>query len=452
MQQCPNPDICGSCGFSHLKYEDQLAQKKHLVNCAKIIPSPKTTHYRNRMDFVINYQGKVGLREKGKWWSVIDNHTCFIANEKIEEKFAQVRKWVQTCGLSFYDRKGHQGLLRYAVIRATTTGEPMSNIITCQPSQSEPESLITSKLNDLHAEFDGNYGLFGGLPWFHHFWSRDETISTIGLMNEEQFLESKKILFKQLDNLNQNGRLPDRIPSSDLDSADSVGWCFKRINDLMEYTRKKLMFRQYFSANDLEYVKDKLRESIVRHLKYFTFNGLAYNRKLETWMDTEYIDGKKNISETESANDKEKIGKTESINNREGFRIEIQALRLFIYKFMLAIFITIPNNRISTVYSESVIRRRGNDGIEYLTKLHDNVEKKHLKARFCDTYSEVGIDADFAKFIFSKFEEAMKLADDDVVRNRVERASLTSYVAMIEAARGEVVYSNGKINYNSSDK
>ncbi|HLD51457.1 23S rRNA (uracil-5-)-methyltransferase RumA [candidate division WWE3 bacterium RIFOXYC1_FULL_40_10] len=151
MQQCPNPDICGSCGFSHLKYEDQLAQKKHLVNCAKIIPSPKTTHYRNRMDFVINYQGKVGLREKGKWWSVIDNHTCFIANEKIEEKFAQVRKWVQTCGLSFYDRKGHQGLLRYAVIRATTTGETMINIITSQPTQAEPESLITSKLNDLHA-------------------------------------------------------------------------------------------------------------------------------------------------------------------------------------------------------------------------------------------------------------------------------------------------------------
>lgn len=189
-------------------------------------------------------------------------------------------------------------------------------------------------LNDLHVEFDGNYGLFAGLPWFYHFWSRDETISTIGLMNEEQFLESKKILFKQLDNLNQNGRLPNRIPSSDLDSADSVGWCFKRINDLMEYTIKKLMFRQYFSVNDLEYVKDKLRESIVRHLKYFTYNGLAYNRKLETWMDTEYMNGKKNISETESTNDKEKIGKTESINNREGFRIEIQALRLNMYKMM----------------------------------------------------------------------------------------------------------------------
>jgi hypothetical protein len=73
--------------------------------------------------------------------------------------------------------------------------------------------------------------------------------------------------------------------------------------------------------------------------------------------------------------------------------------------------------------------------IEYLTKLHDNVEEKHLKAWCFATYSEVGIDADFAKYIFSKFEEALKLADDDVVRNRVERASLTSYVAMIEAAR-----------------
>lgn len=173
-------------------------------------------------------------------------------------------------------------------------------------------------LNDLHVEFDGNFGLFAGLPWFYHFWSRDETISTIGLMNEEQFLESKRILFKQLDNLNQNGRLPNRIPSSDLDSADSVGWCFKRINDLMELTKIRLQFRQYFSMNDLLYVKDKLRESIVKHLKYFTFSGLAYNRPLETWMDTDY---KAASSDGKS-------------DDREGFRIEIQALRLNMYKMM----------------------------------------------------------------------------------------------------------------------
>jgi tRNA/tmRNA/rRNA uracil-C5-methylase (TrmA/RlmC/RlmD family) len=95
------------------------------------------------MDFVIDFEGRVGLREKGKWWRVIDNHTCFIADTKIEELFQIVRDWVNQAGLSYFDRKYHHGLLRYAVIRTTTTGEAMVSIIT-----SEPESEETQRLSE----------------------------------------------------------------------------------------------------------------------------------------------------------------------------------------------------------------------------------------------------------------------------------------------------------------
>lgn len=90
--------------------------------------------------------------------------------------------------------------------------------------------------------------------------------------------------------------------------------------------------------------------------------------------------------------------------------------------------------------------------LEYLTKIHDNVETKNLKARFNAKPFEIGLDADFSNYIFSKFEEALQLADDETTKRRVERAALCGYVAMIETARGEVQYVNGKINYNSSDK
>ncbi len=141
---CPNKEFCGSCGWSHIPYAKQLNQKLSDINyslkihklpykCSTIISSPKTNHYRNRMDFVIDFEGKVGLRQKGKWWKVIDDHTCFIADSHIEDLFKIVRKWTKSCNLSFYDRKKFTGLLRYAVIRYMLSGQSMITIVTSKP-------------------------------------------------------------------------------------------------------------------------------------------------------------------------------------------------------------------------------------------------------------------------------------------------------------------------------
>lgn len=164
--ECPNKELCGSCSWSHIPYEKQLQQKLSDVNgsfklkgldvvCDTITPSPETSHYRNRMDFVIDFEGKVGMRQKGKWWRVIDNHTCFLADERIERLFKIVRDWTQSAGLSFYDRKQHHGLLRYAVIRSTSTGETLVNIITSTPggteeiAVSESEEVVRAALDEL---------------------------------------------------------------------------------------------------------------------------------------------------------------------------------------------------------------------------------------------------------------------------------------------------------------
>ncbi len=119
----------------------------------EILPSPKTDHYRNRMDFVIDFEGRVGMRQKGKWWRVIDGHTCFLANERIDALFSLVRKWVHTSGLSYFDRKAHTGLLRYAVIRATLAGDTMINIVTSGPHHAqENRDTIVNALVDLQEE------------------------------------------------------------------------------------------------------------------------------------------------------------------------------------------------------------------------------------------------------------------------------------------------------------
>jgi len=149
--------MCGSCGWSHIPYEKQLQQKLSDINgsfalkkldlvCEEIVTSPKKEHYRNRMDFVIDFEGRVGMRQKGKWWKVIDDHTCFLADEEIERLFHLVRDWTKTSGLTFFDRKAHTGLLRYAVIRVTKKGESMINIITSVP---EDVNALKTALKDL---------------------------------------------------------------------------------------------------------------------------------------------------------------------------------------------------------------------------------------------------------------------------------------------------------------
>jgi 23S rRNA (uracil1939-C5)-methyltransferase len=157
---CPNKEVCGSCGWSHIPYQKQLDQKLSDINgsfklkeldlrCAEILASPQTSHYRNRMDFVIDFEGRVGLRQKGKWWRVIDNHPCFISDEQIEELYFQVRDWTKRADLTFFDRKAHTGFLRYAVIRSSTLGQTMLTIVTSAPADDAERQQAETAFKDL---------------------------------------------------------------------------------------------------------------------------------------------------------------------------------------------------------------------------------------------------------------------------------------------------------------
>jgi len=160
---CDRKDVCGSCGWSDIPYEQQLQNKlaaingaaeksKVPLNCTQIIPSVLTSHYRNRMDYVINYKGEFGLREKGKWWKVLDNHTCFLPDPNIIELFHKVYPWVKNSGLSYFDRKTCEGLLRYVVFRTTSLGETMVIVLTSTPKTDEEKEKVKEALTNLAAD------------------------------------------------------------------------------------------------------------------------------------------------------------------------------------------------------------------------------------------------------------------------------------------------------------
>lgn len=204
-----------------------------------------------------------------------------------------------------------------------------------------------NSLNNLAAE-GRNCGLMAGLPWFFQFWARDTLVSLKALSKINEKL-SKKLLYGYLKKINREGRLPNLAGehlSSGLGNADAHGWLFLRcgesasrinknmeiINSIKNSIMSVMQSRHSGSSKIKRYVKrcrsiikgkeneclrmiDEIRSSLENSLssllKFHTGNHFETNSKLETWMDTEF------------ENDK-----------REGVRVEIQALRLSMYRLM----------------------------------------------------------------------------------------------------------------------
>jgi 23S rRNA (uracil-5-)-methyltransferase RumA len=111
---------CGGCSLQHIDYSTQLENKRkqlsNLLGVADIpVFSAEPYHYRNRMDFMFHEYG-IGLREKGKWFHVLDVDECFIANSKINKLMIDVKEFFDHVDVFDIDRQ--TGTFRYAVIRA----------------------------------------------------------------------------------------------------------------------------------------------------------------------------------------------------------------------------------------------------------------------------------------------------------------------------------------------
>jgi glycogen debranching enzyme len=135
---------------------------------------------------------------------------------------------------------------------------------------------------------EGKTRVFAGLPWFFQLWSRDELISLGALINLGHFKVVKDILFHYIRNIGSDGRLANRVPSSDLGSADGIGWLWKRVSDFIDKLEAGKELGNYLSEKELDEIKKALASSIEKIEKSYMRDGLVTNRMNETWMDTDY--------------------------------------------------------------------------------------------------------------------------------------------------------------------
>ena len=169
---CKHFGNCGGCKWQMLPYEKQLQFKQQeaeqnlrrigkieIPEILPIIGSAKTTGYRNKLEFTfsnkryltneeigsetaITQQNALGYHAPRIFDKVIDITECHLLDDVNNTIRNTVRDFAALNSLAFYDIREHTGWLRNIIIRFTTTGELMVNIVINNEDESNRIALL----------------------------------------------------------------------------------------------------------------------------------------------------------------------------------------------------------------------------------------------------------------------------------------------------------------------
>ncbi len=183
---CSHFGTCGGCKWQNMNYEWQLFYKQKQVKDAltrlikielpeieKIIPSKKSYHYRNKLEFTFSNKkwltleqindktitfgdgegelsrNALGFHIPGAFDKVLDIDTCYLQEEPSNAIRNEIKKYALAKKFSFFDLREQQGLLRNIIIRSTSTGEWMLIIAFYY----DDKTIIENLLNHLADKF-----------------------------------------------------------------------------------------------------------------------------------------------------------------------------------------------------------------------------------------------------------------------------------------------------------
>lgn len=173
---CPHFGLCGGCRWQNMDYARQLFYKEKQVKdnfdrigkfdypeIRPILPSESEFHYRNKLEFTfsnrkwfaerrpegvdIQNANGLGFHLPGMFDRIIDIERCFLQEDLSNRIRLAARQYALDQGLSFYDARNWEGLLRNLIIRNTTTGQWMV-IVVFRDDEPEPIREMLSHLRD----------------------------------------------------------------------------------------------------------------------------------------------------------------------------------------------------------------------------------------------------------------------------------------------------------------
>jgi 23S rRNA (uracil1939-C5)-methyltransferase len=154
---CSHFNDCGGCVSQRIPYIEQLKYKEQQVTdqlqriggiksplVRPILPSEKTTFYRNKLEFTFsnkrwltteekginnNDTNALGFHISGRFDKVLDIEKCWLQKSPSNEIRIQSKSYALSKGYDFFDIKTKAGFLRNLIIRTSTTGELMVTVV-----------------------------------------------------------------------------------------------------------------------------------------------------------------------------------------------------------------------------------------------------------------------------------------------------------------------------------
>ncbi|TAG10839.1 MAG: 23S rRNA (uracil(1939)-C(5))-methyltransferase RlmD [Sphingobacteriia bacterium] len=174
---CTHFGVCGGCQWQMLPYEKQLFYKHkqvtdnltriakiELPEIAPIIGADQTEFYRNKMEYTFatrkyipteefrrmkaagesfdNQPGAAGFHVRGFFDKVVEIDTCHLQVEPTNGIRKAIAAYTVTYGLPFYDIKKHEGWIRNLLIRTSSIGELMVNMVIAYEDQAHRVALL----------------------------------------------------------------------------------------------------------------------------------------------------------------------------------------------------------------------------------------------------------------------------------------------------------------------
>ena len=145
-----------------LPYERQLAEKEDQVRDAltrigrfeappvePIVPAIETLRYRNKLEYSFGEDDKgevvLGFHHPGRFDLIDDVSIDILASERVDALRETVKDWCRAEGLSAWDRRSQQGLLRNLVVReGRRTGQLQARLVTSPAAQFRVEELAAA--------------------------------------------------------------------------------------------------------------------------------------------------------------------------------------------------------------------------------------------------------------------------------------------------------------------
>lgn len=170
--KCEYFGTCGGCKWQNMHYSQQLIFKEnevrnHLQRIGKvdfppfepILGSEKQFFYRNKMEFSfsnsrwltedeiasvgeLDNRNALGFHIPRMWDKILDIHKCYLQEDPSNDIRNSVRQFANVNGLTFFNPRHHEGLLRTLMIRTTSTGEIMVLVQFFEDDQQKRELLL----------------------------------------------------------------------------------------------------------------------------------------------------------------------------------------------------------------------------------------------------------------------------------------------------------------------